>query len=90
MKEYEELKVVAEAMHEQDDKAQIRIDCGYLFSMIERLESMEKDVARLDWLEASNESHGFCHTEYGEYRYYAHQVSGCRTVRQAIDAAMRS
>jgi hypothetical protein len=55
-----------------------------------QVEDLQKDAARLDWLEASKESHGFCHKEWGEYRYYAHQIEDCPTVRQVIDEAMQA
>ena len=48
-----------------------------------------KDVERMNWLESSTEHHGFCHVAYGDYRYYAHQMEGCKTVRETIDAAMK-
>lgn len=50
---------------------------------------LRKDADRLNWLESSSESHGFCHTAYGEYRYYAHQIKGYPAVREVIDAAMK-
>jgi hypothetical protein len=53
------------------------------------IERLRKDAERLDWLESSSESHGFCHTAYGEHRYYAHQIKGYPTVREVIDAAMK-
>ena len=53
------------------------------------IEGLRKDADRLDWLESSSESHGFCHTAYGEHRYYAHQIKGYPTVREVIDAAMK-
>lgn len=46
------------------------------------------DAARIDWLESSKESHGFCHSAYGEYRHYAHQQKGYKTVRETIDFAI--
>ena len=51
-------------------------------------DALQADVARLDWLSASAESHGFCHTGFGEYRYYAHQFDGCSSVRETLDKAM--
>jgi len=60
-----------------------------LRDLAQQVEDLQKDAARLDWLEASKESHGFCHKEWGEYRYYAHQIEGYPTVRQAIDEAMK-
>lgn len=54
-----------------------------------RLESLEKDAVRLDWLESSKESHAFCHVGYDEHRYYVHQKEGYATVREVIDAAMK-
>lgn len=54
-------------------------------SMQSRIAELEKDAARLDWLEESDEGHGFCHTEFGQYRHYAYKGA----VRQAIDTAMQ-
>lgn len=54
------------------------------------LQSQDReDSARLNWLESCEEAHGFCHTGYGEYRYYAHQTKGLPSVREAIDHARR-
>jgi hypothetical protein len=52
--------------------------------------SLKMDAVRLDWLGASKESHGFCHTGCGDYRYYALQMDGYKTVREVIDAAMKA
>lgn len=59
-----------------------------ILSLIAELEQCRKDEERLDWLSACDSSHGFCHTMYGEYRFYAHQMEGYPTVRQVIDAAI--
>jgi len=53
------------------------------------LEKHKADTEMLNWLESSTEGHGFCHTGYGDYRYYAHQVEGYRTVREVLTAAMK-
>jgi hypothetical protein len=58
--------------------------------LMARVAELEKDAARLDWMESSETNHGFCHTQWGEYRYYAHQLEGYKTVRETIDAAMQS
>ena len=49
--------------------------------------ALREDAERLDWLESSDVSHGFCHMGNGDYRHYAHQTEGYKTVRQVIDAA---
>lgn len=61
-----------------------------ILSLLDRLEKAEKDAERLDWLEASTDMHGFCHSGYGDFRYYAHQQDGCKTARQVIDEAMEA
>ncbi len=55
----------------------------------QRIAELEKDAARMDWLEGSDEGHGFCHSGFSEYRYYARQIPGYKTVREIIDAAMK-
>ena len=52
------------------------------------IQALRKDAKRLDWLEACEDSHGFCHAGYGEYIYYAHQEINYPTVREVIDTAM--
>ena len=52
-------------------------------------DALQADAARINWLTASTESHGFCHTGFGKYRYYAHQFDGSRNVRDLIDKAMK-
>lgn len=52
------------------------------------IQALWKDAERLDWLESSQDSHGFCHAGYGDYIYYAHQLAGYKTVREVIDDAM--
>lgn len=54
----------------------------------DQVQQWKRDSERLDWLESSKYSHGFCHTGYGEYIYYAHQEDGYKTVREVIDDAM--
>lgn len=54
-----------------------------------RIAELEKDAARLGWLESSKEAHAFCHTGYDEYRYYAPQMDGFPSVRDTIDTAMQ-
>jgi hypothetical protein len=54
----------------------------------QQLEAAQKDGKRIDWLESSNELHGFCGTGNGEYRYYCFQQDGYKTVREVIDAAI--
>jgi hypothetical protein len=56
---------------------------------ITEYEQLVADKKRLDWLEASDEHHGFCHAGYGEYIYYAHQIKDYPSVRQVIDQAMK-
>lgn len=52
-------------------------------------DALQADTARIDWLTASTESHGFHHTGNGDYRHYAHQVEGYSNVRETIDKAMK-
>lgn len=52
------------------------------------VQALKRDKERLDWLESSKYSHGFCHDRYGDYIYYAHQLKGSKTVREVIDDAM--
>lgn len=52
------------------------------------IQGLIEDKKRLDWLESSPDSHGFCHAGFGDYIHYAHQIDGCPTVREVIDAAM--
>jgi len=58
-----------------------------------RLQELERDAARLDWLdkEGHKYSHGFCHVGCGDYRHYVHQTHGGTqypSARQTIDAAL--
>ena len=58
-----------------------------------RLQELEKDARRLDWLdkEGHKYSHGFCHVGCGDYRHYVHQTHGGTqypSARQTIDAAL--
>lgn len=52
------------------------------------VQAWKRDSERLDWLESSVDSHGFCHAGYGDYIYYAHQEEGYPSVREVIDAAV--
>ena len=52
------------------------------------VQAWKRDADRLDWLESCEDSHGFCHAGYGDYIYYAHQVTGMPSVREVIDDAM--
>ena len=54
----------------------------------DRVQAWKRDSERLDWLESSEDSHGFCHAGYGDYIYYAHQEEGYPSVREVIDAAV--
>lgn len=58
-------------------------------NLIKERDSYKADAEILDWLESSTESHGFCHTGYDGYRYYARQREGYRTVRQVLTTAMK-
>lgn len=53
-----------------------------------QVQEWKQDSVRLDWLESSEDSHGFCHAGYGDYIYYAHQETGYPSVREVIDIAM--
>lgn len=63
---------------------------AHVIELLDQLEAAQKDAARIDWLESSKESHGFCHLGYGDYRHYALQTEGYESVREVIDAAMAS
>lgn len=68
----------------------VMISESEFIALLDYSAQLEKDAGRLDWLESSKESHGFCHVGDGEFRYYAHQTDGYKSVRQAIDTAMES
>ncbi len=53
-----------------------------------QLLAAQADAARIDWLDTRTESHGFCSTGRGEYRYYAFQKDGYASVRAVIDAQL--
>ena len=58
-------------------------------SLLVEVVALTKDADRLNWLESSTETHGFCHTGCGDYRHYAFQTAGYASVREVIDAAMK-
>jgi len=70
----------------RDELEQYKIDLNE--AMID-CNSYKADAEMLDWLESSATGHGFCSEGYGDYRYYAHQLEGYKTVRQVITAAMK-
>lgn len=79
-------KIIAEL--EQDNQEQCRLNAmgsEREARLMARVKELEKDASRIDWLEASEEGHGFCHTEFGQYQHYAYKGA----VREAIDAAMQ-
>lgn len=61
-----------------------------ILELLDQLEAAQKDAARIDWLESSKDSHGFCHSGNGDYRHYALQMEGYKNVREVIDEAMAS
>ena len=58
-------------------------------AVVAAIEQLTKDADRLNWLESSTETHGFCHTGCGDYRHYALQTAGYASVREVIDTAMK-
>ena len=60
---------------------------GMISQLLDENDALREDGERLDWLQSSKTSHGFCHAGGGEYVYYAHQQDGYPDVRRAIDAA---
>lgn len=77
----------------EDVAAACEVEAPTYAEMIRQLlaenDALREDAERLDWLQSSKTSHGFCHTGYGEYAHYAHQQDGFPDVRQAIDAARK-
>ena len=75
-------------LHQSGKKLWIQAEDMVL--LFDQLETAQKDAARIDWLESSKESHGFCHSGHGDYRHYALQQDGYKNVREVIDEAMAS
>lgn len=73
-------------IHVSDIRAWRAIEQAVLQSS--EIQALKRDKERLDWLESSKYSHGFCHAGFGDYIYYAHQQAGYKTVREVIDSAM--
>lgn len=55
-------------------------------AMQERIDELEKDAARMDWLDSK--SCAFDHRSYGDYYYYAGHYPDGPKAREVIDAAM--